>query len=481
MLLGIEHVVRNAFLREHGGEKLGVFDRGRAEKYRLTAFVAGLHVVDDRAVLFVDRAVDLVLLVDADHLAMRRHDDRFKAVDVLEFVGFGVGRAGHAGELPVHAEEVLERDRRHRLVFLLDLHAFLGLDGLVKTFAPAAAWHQAARELVDDDDLAVLHDVVLVAVEERVRTQGGVEVVHQDDVLRRIERLALLHETALGENLLEMLVTGLGEVDLMGLLIDPIVALALFLSLAGKERRNVVDGTIEFRVVVGGAGDDERRAGLVNENRVHFVDDRIVERTLAASGDVVLHVVTQVVEAEFVVRAVRDVGGIGGALFLVVLIREDLADRKTEPVVEAAHPVRVAGGKVIVDGHDVAALAGKGVEVHGERGGECLAFARAHFSDLAVVENHCADELHVEVAHAEHAHGGFTNHGKSFGEELVGRRALGDAVAEFLRLGLQLFVRERLHGGLELVDGIALAAILLDQAVVATTEDFCQKFVKHCV
>lgn len=120
----------------------------------------------------------------------------------------------------------------------------------------------------------------------------------------------------------------------------------------------------------------------------------------------------------------------------------------------------------------MAALAGKGVEVHGERGGECLAFARAHFSDLAVVENHCADELHVEVAHAEHAHGGFTNHGKSFGEELVGRRALGDAVAEFLRLGLQLFVRERLHGGLELVDGIALAAILLDQAVVATTEDF---------
>lgn len=85
------------------------------------------------------------------------------------------------------------------------------------------------------------------------------------------------------------------------------------------------------------------------------------------------------------------------------------------------------------------------------------------------------------MTHAEHAHGGFADHGKSFGEEFVGRRALGDAVAEFLRLGLQLLVGERLHGGLELVDGIALAAILLDQAVVATTEDFCQKFVKHCV
>jgi hypothetical protein len=38
--------------------------------------------------------------------------------------------------------------------------AFLGLDGLVQAVGPAPARHQAAGELVDDDDLAVLHDVV---------------------------------------------------------------------------------------------------------------------------------------------------------------------------------------------------------------------------------------------------------------------------------------------------------------------------------
>ena len=118
---------------------------------------------------------------------MRRHDNRFKTVNVLEFIGFGVGRAGHARELSVHAEEVLERDRSHRLIFLLDLHAFLGFDGLMQALAPAAARHQSARKFVDDDDFVVLHDVVLVAMEKRMRAQGGIEMVHQNDVLGRIK------------------------------------------------------------------------------------------------------------------------------------------------------------------------------------------------------------------------------------------------------------------------------------------------------
>ena len=59
------------------------------------------------------------------------------------------------------------------------VHAFLRLDRLVQAVGPAPARHQAAGELVDDDDLAVLHDVVLVAVVQRVRAQRRVQVMHQ--------------------------------------------------------------------------------------------------------------------------------------------------------------------------------------------------------------------------------------------------------------------------------------------------------------
>ena len=47
-------------------------------------------------------------------------------------------------------------------------HVFLGLERLVQAFRVAAARHHAAGELVDDDDLAVLDDVVLVALEQLV-------------------------------------------------------------------------------------------------------------------------------------------------------------------------------------------------------------------------------------------------------------------------------------------------------------------------
>ena len=92
------------------------------------------------------------------------------------------------GELLVHAEVVLDRDRRERLRLALHLHAFLRLDRLVQPVGPAAARHRAAGELVDDQDLAVLHDVVHVLLVQRVRPQ---QLVDDVDPLALLRVLAL--------------------------------------------------------------------------------------------------------------------------------------------------------------------------------------------------------------------------------------------------------------------------------------------------
>ena len=42
----------------------------------------------------------------------------------------------------------------------------------MQAVAEPASGHEAARELVDDDDLIVLHDVVDVAAEYGVRLEG---------------------------------------------------------------------------------------------------------------------------------------------------------------------------------------------------------------------------------------------------------------------------------------------------------------------
>ncbi len=122
-----------------------------------------------------------------------RDDDDVEVVDLRELLGLGVGGAGHAGELLVLAEVVLEGDGRQRLVLALDLHlgmravVLLGLDRLVQPVAPAAAGHQAAGELVDDDDLAVLDHVVDVALEDHVGAKRLVDVMLEVRVLEVVE------------------------------------------------------------------------------------------------------------------------------------------------------------------------------------------------------------------------------------------------------------------------------------------------------
>jgi hypothetical protein len=131
-------------------------DRDRADERRAPLFLLLDDVGDDRLVFLFFRPVDGVRLLDAPQLAVGRDDHHLELVDLVELLGFGVGRAGHARQLAVFAEVILEGDRRERLVLALDLDLLFGLDRLVQAVAPAPPGHQAAGELVDDDHRPVL-------------------------------------------------------------------------------------------------------------------------------------------------------------------------------------------------------------------------------------------------------------------------------------------------------------------------------------
>ena len=80
-------------------------------------------------------AVDEVGEVVADHRPVGRDGDHLEVVDLVELLLLGLRRAGHAGELVVQAEVVLEGDRGQRQRLALDAHALLGLDRLVQPLA----------------------------------------------------------------------------------------------------------------------------------------------------------------------------------------------------------------------------------------------------------------------------------------------------------------------------------------------------------
>ncbi|OIQ76012.1 hypothetical protein GALL_423160 [mine drainage metagenome] len=216
-------------------------------------------------IFFIRGAVDLVHHVAAHHGIVGRDHHGFQAIDLVELECLGVGCAGHASQLAIHAEIILEGDRRQRLVLLLNRHAFLGFDRLMQAVGPAAARHHATGKLVHDDNLAILHHVVLVAMEQRQRPQCGIQMMHQTDV-GGIVQVGACQDARCHQQRFRMLVSGLGQQHLLRFLVHPEIAFALFFLLAGQLERNGVDGGIELHAVFGLAGNDQRRTRLVDQD-----------------------------------------------------------------------------------------------------------------------------------------------------------------------------------------------------------------------
>ena len=372
----------------------------------------------------------------------------------MELLGLGVGGAGHARAVPIELEVVLDRDRGHRLRFLLDRHAFLGLDRLVQAVGPLAAHHLASGVLVDDHhtELAVLvlgDHVVTIALVDGVCAHRLLEQVRHVHVLAHVERADPGHALSLGDAgardrgalLVELDLVVLGVTVALRLelgdgttgIVQPLAQLGLLRGIthvaqvaleSGGQRAGLGHGVIRLvprllaldevarqpigeviagGLVVGRAADDQRRARFIDEDRVDFVDDHEVTTLLDLVLGALLHVVAQVVEPELGRGAVHDVAAVGGLLAIgrLHVDRMDRARGQAERTEEGEGPVPVALHEVVVDGHDVHLVATHGGEVTRQRGDDGLAFAGLHLGDLALGEHDGPDDLHVEGTRAE--------------------------------------------------------------------------------
>ena len=148
--------------------------------------------------------------------------------------------------------------------------------------------------------------------------------------------------------------------------------------------------------------------------------------------------------------------------------------RHAEEAVDPAHPLRVAAGEVVVDGDDVDALAGERIEIRRQRGDQRLAFAGLHLGDLAAVEDHAADQLHVEVPHVQHAAPGLADDGERLGQQIVERFAVGEPLPELGGLVAQLFVGQRLDRRFEALISATIGASRLSSRSLAVPMTFAR-------
>ena len=421
------------------------------------------NLVADGVQLFVFVDEDHVVLVQPHHRAVGRDHHHVEVVDAAEFGRLGVGGAGHPGQLAVQLEIVLEGDRGHGAVAMHYSDALFRLDRLVQTIRVAAPVQDASGELVDDLYLAILDHVVDIAVEQAVGAQRLGEVVNKLEVVVGEQRV--VDDPAVAQQLLDGGHALIGERDPFALFVHLVVALELvalrFVGILAGRRvlghfGEPIHQSVDLRelrgVVFGGSGDDQRRTRLVDQDGVDFVDDAEVMAALHLLPFIPVHVVAQVVEAEFVVGAVGHVAAVGRAPARAVHVRQDRAHRDAEQIEHLAHPGGLQLHQVVVDGDDVHAAAGERVEVGGGDAAQGLALAGLHFQDRAAVQDGAAHQLAVVNPFAQPAPRRFAHQGERFRREFVQSFAVCEAAAATLRGGRKIGGVQGNHARFQLVD-----------------------------
>ena len=122
---------------------------------------------------------------------------------------------------------------------------------------------------------------------------------------------------------------------------------------------------------------------------------------------------------------------------------------------------------------------GQRVQIGRQRRGEGLAFTRLHLGDAVGVQHHAADQLHVEVTHAEHPAGGLTYGGERFRQQLLKRLALLQALTVLGGLRLQLAIGQGLELRLHRIDLFNNFAQSLERSVVPAADNLGEQCANH--
>ena len=477
VVLGVQHLVGNAAGLQHLAEHFGFFDGGGTHQNGLLPAVAFRDDIQNGGIFAPLRLIHGVgqILTDQRFVGGQLH--HIQSVDIPELLLLGHGGTGHACQLAVHPEVVLEGNGGQGAVFPCDGDMFLGLDGLVQAVGIAPADHQAAGELIDDDDFAVLNHIVDIPLHDAAGGNGLVDVMRQRQIFGVVQTINT-------EVLLRFAGTLRRNGGGTGLFIHDVIRLNILLVVLGVHLLDPQRGegggkAVGLFVQVGGffpgAADDQGGPGLIDKDGVHLIHDGVVPAALDAISLIDHHVIPQVVKAEFVVGAVGNIGVVGGALFLGAHAADHQPYAQAHPAVQVAHPLAVAAGQVFVDGDDVHALAAQRVKVGGQGGHQRFAFAGLHFRNAALVQNDAAHDLYGEVTHPQHPVGGLPAGGKGLRQDVLQRFALCQQPLQTGGFPLQRVV---IHGAVMLLQAqhsLHLRADALELLGAVGTEQFINK------
>ena len=480
MVLGVQHMVGDALPLQQLAQQFTLLNGNGAHQHRLALFMAGFHLLDNGPVLARLGLVHHVRMVHPDHRLVGGNLHHIQLVNGGKFLFFRQRRTGHAGELVIQPEEVLEGNGGQGLALPCHGDPFLGLDGLVQALVVPPAVHQTSGELVHNDDFPVLDHIVDVLFHQAPGLHGLVDVVAQGGVLRIRQ---ILH----AEELLRLFDALGGQGHGAGLFIHEIVAVVIVLdfllvglgkNLTAQGGHKLVRPLVQLGRVLSLAGDDQRGPGLVNEDGVHLVHDgkgvAPLNQLLLVDG----HVVPQVVKAQLVVGAVSNVRGVSLPALGGSHAGNHQANGQTQIAVDLTHPLGLIFGQVVVDSDHMDPFPGQGIQIAGQNGHQGFAFTGLHFSDPTLMQNDAAHKLHRIGPQAQHPVRRLPHGGESLRQQVIQGLPLSQPLLELGSLAPEFFLAQGLIAVLQGQNLIHQRLNFLDFPLGAGAEQFIKQ--SHC-
>ena len=349
----------------------------------------------------------------------------------------------------------------------------------MQAVGPAPAFHQTSGKLIDDDDLSILDDIMLIPVEQNIRAQRGIQMMNQNDVGRIIQGSPLGQQTHAGQYFFRFLVTGIRKIDLIGFFILGVITGNLDFSLAVprfladlqcQHFRYGIHLVVKLGIVFRLPRNNQRRSGLIDQNRIHLIDNGINQPALDTIRHIVNHIVAQIVETEFVIGSVCNVSGIGSLLLAMIHRRQIDSCRQTKPAIQTGHPFRITLGQIIVNRDNMDTFSGQAIQVGWQCRHQCFSFTGCHFGNLAIMKRHPSDQLDIVRSHPQNPLACFPANGKCLGQDIIQRFPAGKPFLEFRGFCFQFGIRHFLQSRFERIDFGYGFTVLLQQPGIAAAE-----------
>ena len=452
MMLRIQHLMRNPHIGQQFGQQLRFMNRRSTNQNRLPTAISLMHSCNHSRPLCRLCQIHSVLFIHTLDWLVRRNPNDRQSVDRFEFLRRCNGSTCHTSLLLILIEEILERDRRHCLCLALNINMFLGLQSLMQAIRKTPAFHDTTCKTVHQHHSAVFDHVIPVTLIQRMCLQSHLHMMTEHQMLR----IGIILQV---QDLLDLPDTPVRQVHAAVLFIDHIIA-GLLSSIAGQRIQladltrtgaalqllhQVITLPVKLQSRAFHTRNNQRRPGLVDQYRIDFVHDRIKKTPLHAALLIHYHVITQIVESQFIVRHIRDIAGICLLTAQRVHPLQNHAHRYTEKPMNPSDIHRITVGQIIINSHNMHAAARQTHQIRRKSCHKGLTLASLHLSNMPLVKGNTAQNLNVIRIQSDRTISCFPDRCKRLRQQLIQGPMSLIFQPQLLCLPGQLFITQNLH------------------------------------